>query len=153
MNELVKKNKKADEFYKEKPEEKKKKLFYKLQEIVERKRVIKKLFLNKFIYHSVYHLNESFFAKMKNYMRYVEVCKKNHKTFCIQKVIETFEKKRKNTLCKNIRRWRKNQYEMMIGKQLFKRLTRKAICNRYAGMFYAWKLESECKGVLKYHQE
>lgn len=42
---------------------------------------------------------------------------------------------------------------MNIGKKLFKRLTRKAIYNRYEGMFYAWKLESQAKKVLKYHNE
>lgn len=71
----------------------------------------------------------------------------------IQKVMEAFDKKRKDILCKNMRRWRKNQYQMNIGKKLFKRLTRKAIYNRYEGMFYAWKLESQAKKVLKYHNE
>ena len=70
---------------------------------------------------------------------------------CIQKVIECFDKKRKDILCANIRKWRKNQYQMGIGQKLFKRITRKAIYNRYQGIFYAWKLESEAKKVLKYH--
>ena len=42
---------------------------------------------------------------------------------------------------------------MNIGRNLFKRLTRKSFCNRYEGMFYAWKLEAEAKKVLAYHQE
>lgn len=50
---------------------------------------------------------------------------------CIQKVIECFDKKRKDILCANIRKWRKNQYQMGIGQKLFKRITRKAIYNRY----------------------
>lgn len=50
---------------------------------------------------------------------------------CIQKVIERFDKKRKDILCKNIRIWRKNLYEINIGQKLFKRITRKAIYNRY----------------------
>ena len=52
-----------------------------------------------------------------------------------------------------MRRWRKNQYEIKMGRNLFKRLTRKAFCNRYEGMFYAWKVESAARGVLKYHHE
>ena len=37
---------------------KKQKLFYILKDIVERKRVIKRLFLNKLIPHALYNLNE-----------------------------------------------------------------------------------------------
>ena len=100
------------------------------------------MFIEKFIYYSFNKLFEEFFAKTKNYYRFIEINKKNYNTFCIQKLIETFDKKRKDNLCKNLRKWRKNQYEINIGKKLFKRLTRKAIYNRYEGMFYAWKLES-----------
>lgn len=40
-----------------------------------------------------------------------------------------------------------------MGEKLFRRLTRRAICNKYMGMFYTWKLEAEAKKVLKYHYE
>jgi hypothetical protein len=68
--------------------------------------------------------------------------KKNYDTFRLQKLIETFEKKRKDILCINLRRWRKNQYEMEMGWKLLKRLTRRAICNKLMDIFYSWKLEA-----------
>ena len=40
-----------------------------------------------------------------------------------------------------------------MGKKLLKRLTRKAIINRYKDMFYTWKVETEAKKVLNYHHE
>lgn len=52
--------------------------FYKLLEIVERKKCINKLFIKKFIHYSLLKLYEQFFAKTKNYYRYVEITKKNH---------------------------------------------------------------------------
>lgn len=45
--------------------------------------------------------------------------------------METFDKKRKDILCQNMRKWRKNLYLINIGKKLFKRITRRAIYNRY----------------------
>jgi hypothetical protein len=71
----------------------------------------------------------------------------------IQKVIETFEKKRKSILNVNWRRWRRNEYEMRIEKNLLKRITKNAMNWRVKDLFYSWKLESEAKKVKIMHEE
>jgi hypothetical protein len=60
----------------------------------------------------------------------------------IQKVIETFEKKRKSILNFNFRRWRRNEYEMRIERNLMRRLTKNAMNWRVKDLFYTWKLET-----------
>jgi hypothetical protein len=46
-------------------------IFLKIADIVAKKKIIKKLFINKFIHYSLLKLYEQFFAKTKNYYRYV----------------------------------------------------------------------------------
>ena len=111
-----------------------------MKQRVRRRNTIKRLFVQKFTHYATQQVYEEFFTKTKNYFRYVEFCKKDRKTYEIQQVLETFEKKKRKMLANNIRRWRRNQFEMRMGKNLFRRLTRRAFCSRYEGMFYAWKL-------------
>ena len=128
-------------------------LFNRLMLIVSKKNCIKKLFVNKFVHYIQLSLSQAFFSKLKNYDKHSSTKIKNYKTYCIQKVIENFDKKRKDILCANMRKWRKNQYEMKIGRDLFKKLTRKAIYGRLEGMFYIWRKEAKAKVVLEYHHE
>ena len=151
MTKKLEKNRKANKFAYEKAHSKLVSLFNYLKTTVKRKSSIQRLFIDRFVFHQIQKLNQEFFTKTKNYQRYIENKNRNHKTFCIQKMIETFEKKRKNILCVNFRSWRRNQFEIKIGKNLFKRLTRQAIMNRYEGMFYSWKVETEAKRVLNHH--
>lgn len=51
---------------------------------------------------------------MKNYINYTEKVKISNETHKIQKVIDTFEKKRKSILNFNLRRWRRHDYLMRI---------------------------------------
>ena len=50
----------------------------KLSDIINKKKIINRLFIKKFIHYSLLKLYEQFFAKTKNYYRWVEVNKKNH---------------------------------------------------------------------------
>lgn len=77
---------------------------------------------------------------MKNYINYTAKVKISNETNKIQKVIETFEKKRKSILNFNLRRWRRHDYLMRIEFNLLKRVTRNAMNWRIKDLFFSWKL-------------
>ena len=90
---------------------------------------------------------------IKNYGNNQEVIKKSDKTNRIQFVIETFEKKRRSILSSNMIRWRRNQYEIKIARNLLRRITRNAMNWRVKDSFFSWKLEMEAKRVKQMHEE
>lgn len=90
---------------------------------------------------------------MKNYNNSRDSDRLTDRTSRIQRVIATFEKKRKSILNANLRRWRRNEYVMRIEKNLLKRVTKNAMNWRVRDLFYSWKLESEAKKVKIMHEE
>ena len=60
----------------------------------------------------------------------------------IQQVIETFEKKRKLILSTNMIKWRRNQFEIKIARNLLRKITRNAMNWRVKDSFFSWKLET-----------
>lgn len=90
-------------------------------------------------------------TRMKNYGNNQIILKKEDRTKRIQTVIETFEKKRKSILNFYMRKWRRNEYEMRIAKNLMRKITRNAMNWRVKDLFYTWKLEAEAKRVKQVH--
>lgn len=67
-----------------------------------------RLFIHKFLPFLRYKISEEFFTRVKNYNNHKDNAQLTDRTNRIQKVIETFEKKRKSILNVNLRRWRRN---------------------------------------------
>jgi hypothetical protein len=110
-----------------------------------------RLFIHKFCPFLKFKLFEDFFTRIKSYANQMDQDKLSDRTLKIQKVIETFEKKRKSILNVNLRRWRRNEFEMRIEHTLMRRVTKNAMNWRVKDLFYSWKLESEAKKVKIMH--
>lgn len=67
-----------------------------------------RLFIHKFLPFLIYKVSEEFFTRVKNYNNHKDNAQLTDRTYRIQKVIETFEKKRKSILNVNLRKWRRN---------------------------------------------
>lgn len=67
-----------------------------------------RLFVHKFCPFLKFKLFEDFFSRFKSFANKKDQDKLTDRTDRIQKVIETFEKKRKSILNVNLRRWRRN---------------------------------------------
>jgi hypothetical protein len=78
--------------------------------IKKRKDNFNRLFVNKLCPFLKYKVSEDFFTRIKNYSNSKDNSKLLDRTNRIQRVIETFEKKRKSILNVNLRKWRRNQY-------------------------------------------
>lgn len=75
-----------------------------------RRNSVIRLFINKFSPFMIHKTLEEAFSMIQNYGNNQTILKKIDLTDRIQKVIETFEKKRKSILNFYVRRWRRNEY-------------------------------------------
>lgn len=116
-----------------------------------RRSSIDRLFTSKFCPFMIHKTLEDVMTRMKNYGNNQIILKKEDRTRRIQTVIETFEKKRKSILNFYMRKWRRNEYEMRIAKNLMRKITRNAMNWRVKDLFYTWKLEAEAKRVKQVH--
>jgi hypothetical protein len=107
-----------------------------------RRQTVMRLFINKLCPFMIHKVQEEVVSKIKNYGNNQEIIKKTWRTNRIQTVIETFERRRKNILNFNMRKWKRNQYEIMIGRNLMRRLTRNAMNWRVRDLFFTWKQET-----------
>jgi hypothetical protein len=99
-----------------------------------------RLFIQKFCPFLKYKTFEDFFARLKSYANKRDDDRLTDRTSRIQRVIATFEKKRKSILNANLRRWLRNEYEMRIERTLMRRVTKNAMNWRVRDLFYSWKL-------------
>ena len=114
---------------------------------------ITRLFINKFCPFIIHQTKEGILTTIKNYANNQVIQERTRRADKIIQVIETFEKKRKDTLNQYWRRWRRNEYLTRMDVRRLRKVTRHAMNWRVRDIFYAWKLENEGRRVRQHHEE